>query len=173
MPEGLPWRNADAAREQRKPFFLRVPPRSDKTEEEYLNNIRDAEAERDQIRRRFRTPEDFKEGFLQNRGELTRAAECYLSHFCDRCDRYVPNQPWVACNCKAALPECDCPSRDRPPPGEPKPEAWPRVERPLVKRDLLSNRKPRWWGEKKYNQRGDDDPIIRSHDKSASGHEGI
>jgi hypothetical protein len=33
---------------------------------------------------------------------------------------------------------------------------------------LLSNRKPRWWSEKKYNDRGDDDPIIRSHEKSAS-----
>ena len=77
------------------------------------------------------------------------------------------SEPRVACNCKLALPECDCPSRFRPPPGEPKPAAWPRGERPLVKRDLISKRKPRWWGEKKYNNHGDDDPIIRSHGRSA------
>jgi hypothetical protein len=157
---------AIAAYEQRKPLFLRVPTPAFWDDAECLARLREAEAERDEIRRRFRTPEEFKEEFLQNRGELTRAAERYLSRFSNS---YVPNLPWVACNCKLALPECDCLSRFRPKPGAgvlkapPKPER-PRGKRPLVKRDLYSGSKQRWWTTPRY----DDDPIIRSHDKSAS-----
>ena len=105
---------ASAEYELRKPFFLRVPPHALWEPAKCLADLREAEAERDEIRRSFRTPEEFKEGFLQDRGELTRAAERYLSLFCNNC---VPNRPWVACNCKLALPECDCLSRFRPKPG--------------------------------------------------------
>jgi hypothetical protein len=154
---------AATAREQRKPLFLRVPR---KKIIEVSDILRDAEAERDQIRRGLRTPEEFKEEFLQNRGELTRAAERYLSDFCDS---YVPDQPSSPCNCKLQLPECDCLSRFRPSsapgalPMRPGPQR-PWGARPLVKRDLYSGPKPRWWTAARY----DDDPIIRSHDKSAS-----
>ena len=102
---------------------------------------------------------------MQNQGELTRAAERYLIRFCNN---YVPNLPWVACNCRLALPECDCLSRFRPKPGTgvlnaPPIPARPRGKRPLVKRDLYSGSKQRWWTTPRY----DDDPVIRSHDKSA------
>ena len=156
---------AIAAREQRKSPFLRVPPHAFFEDAKCLARLGEAEAERDEIRRSIRTPEEFEEEFLQNRGELTRAAERYLRSFCNS---YVPNLPWVACHCKLALPECDCLSRFRPKPGTgvlkapSKPER-PRGKRPLVKRDLYSGSKQRWWRNPKY----DDDPIIRSHDRSA------
>jgi hypothetical protein len=158
---------AYTAREQRKPLFLRVPR---KKIIEVSDILRDAEAERDQIRRGLRTPEEFKEEFLQNRGELTRAAERHLSHFCDS---YVPDQPSSPCNCKLRLPECDCLSRFRPSaatgalPMRPGPQR-PWGARPLVKQDLYSGPKPRWWTERRYNSGRNDDPIIRSHDKAAS-----
>jgi hypothetical protein len=155
------------ARELRKPLFLRVPARGKIIETS--DSLRDAEAERDRIRREFRTPEEFKEEFLQNRGELTRAAERYLSHFCDS---YVPDPPWHPCNCKLALPECECSTRFKVEPGGGILEGPPKPKRPaagkvVAKRDLLSKPKPRWWTERRYNSGCNDDPIIRSHDKSA------
>ena len=103
----------------------------------------------------------FAEGLQHDREFLRKTAAAVIFRWYAG---YVFDLPWHPCNCKLALPECDCLSRFRPPPGEPKPAAWPRGERPLVKQSLYSGREGRWW----RNPRHDDDPIIRSHDKSAS-----
>ena len=81
-----------AAREQRKPLFLRVPPFGCRDYAERLakclNHIREAEARRDEVRRSFRAPEEFKEEFLQNRKALTHAAERYLTIYA----AYIPKR---------------------------------------------------------------------------------
>lgn len=52
--------------------------------------------------------------------------------------------------------------------GEPPRAERPWGGRPLVKQELYSGKKQRWWSERKYNDRCDDDPVIRSHDKAAN-----
>jgi hypothetical protein len=81
---------------------------------------------------------------------------------------YVFDPPVFPCNCKLALPACDCWSRFKPHqyrgvlPREPRPKMR-RAGKVLAKRPLYSESMPRWWRSNRY----DDDPIVRSHDKAA------
>jgi hypothetical protein len=114
----------------------------------------------------------FAEGLRHHRPFLRKMAEEVL---CQWYAAYVPEPPWRPCNCKLALPKCECLTQFKVEPvvgileGPPKPKR-PKAGKVLAKRDLYSGPKPRWW----RNPRYDDDPIIRSHDKSASvGMEGF
>jgi hypothetical protein len=112
----------------------------------------------------------FAEGLRDNRDFLHRTAEAILYKWYFA---YDYDQKPVLCNCKLALLTCDClwgPKRD-PAPGAlaapPKPKR-PRAGKVLVKRELYSGPKPKWWSEAHYSgSKKHDDSIIRSHDKSA------
>jgi hypothetical protein len=112
-------------------------------------------------------PAWFVENIRANKPALVRAAETCLHRFYMSYD-FVPDPPTHPCNCKLALPACECLSRFKVEPGGGVLEGPPKPKRPkagkvLAKRDLYSGPKPRWW----RNPRHDDDPVIRSHDKSA------
>jgi hypothetical protein len=107
----------------------------------------------------------FADGLRHDRAFLRKTAEEVLSQWYAS---YVPNPPWHPSNCKLALPECECLTRFKVEPGVGVLEGPPKPKRPkagkvLAKRELYSGPKPRWW----RNPRYDDDPVIRSHDKSA------
>ena len=104
---------------------------------------------------------EFAESRRHDREFLRKTAEKALFQFYSS---YVFDPPRFPCNCKLALPACDCISRFKPRkvPGV---LPWPakpkgaKVGKALVKRSLYSAPVPRWW----RNPRRDDDPVIRSH----------
>ena len=107
----------------------------------------------------------FADGLQLDRPFLRKTAERVLVQWYAG---YVPSPPWRPCNCKLKLPECECLTRFKVEPGGGVLEGPPKSPRPtarkvLAKRDLYSGPKPRWW----RNPRYDDDPVIRSHDRSA------
>src|SRR5262249_17419703 len=85
-----------------------------------------------------------------------------------------PNPPSFPCNCKLALPECDCLHKFRHKSYRPALEERQRPRRPhpgypVVSASLYSGRNKRWFGERKYSgSKRNDDEIIRSDDKSGS-----
>ena len=103
----------------------------------------------------------FAEGRRHDRKFLRKAAEKALTQFYSG---FVFDPPRFPCNCKLALPACDCISRFKPRkvpgvlPCPAKPKS-PKAGKVLAKRSLYSAPVPRWW----RNPRRDDDPVIRSH----------
>jgi hypothetical protein len=113
----------------------------------------------------------FAKGLLENRHFLRRTAEQILFKWYSSYD--FSQQP-MPCNCNLALAACACAWGPRAklaagPLATPPRPARPRAGKLLVRRDLYSGRKPRWWGERNYSgSKRNDDEIVRSHDKSAS-----
>src|SRR5262249_1210345 len=116
---------------------------------------------------------EFSKGLRHDRAFLRKMAESALVQWYSS---FVFDPPRHGCNCKLALPACDCISRFKPDPrpgilqGPPKPRR-PKVKKPIVRGfnatvPLYSAPVPRWWTAQK--PRYENDPIIRSHDRSAS-----
>jgi hypothetical protein len=109
-------------------------------------------------------PAAFGERLRESRSALRGIAEQWL--FVLYATHIITHS--VPCNCKLALLECECESRFLRPPcvpvlaGPPRPKR-PKAGRVLAKRSLYSGPVPHWWRAAQY----DDDPIIRSHNKSA------
>ena len=129
-----------------------------------INEMRAMEAQLEELADRVfvaRNPDAVEP--ITCRKTLERIAErCLYGFYSD----YVFNPPEHPCNCKLALPVCDCISRFGIAPGPGALGAPPKMKRPragkvLAKRTLYSERMPRWWtSQKPCNE---DDPIVRSH----------
>lgn len=100
------------------------------------------------------------EDSVTDRKKLERIAEqCLYGLYAG----HVFDPPVYPCNCKLALPACDCLERFRPKTAAP--VLLPKntvPKKPLVKRSLYSGRMPKWWRSEK--PRNETDPRIRQHE---------
>jgi len=116
-------------------------------------------------------PDEFANRLRGNRRAIKEFAEAYL---CNYYLSHIPEPPSFPCNCKLALPECDCLSRFRHKvyegalDGPPKPKR-PQAGKVIQKKSLYSEKQPRWWRDGRYStSKRHDTDTIKSHDKSAS-----
>src|SRR5262245_46311737 len=84
---------------------------------------------------------------ITDRKKLVRIAERCLYGFYST---YVFDPPHHPCNCKWAMPSCDCYRRFRPTIVQPlQPPKWTVPTKPLVKRSLYSGGEQKWWRSEK------------------------